>query len=463
MSKRSEELFLLAKEFLAGGVSRNTLLREPHPLDVERGIGCRVLDIDGIERIDFANNMASLIHGHAHPAVVEALTEQARRGTAFTMATKIEVEYARHLCGRSPSFARIRFVNSGTEAVMAGMKAARAFTGRPRIAKAEGAYHGSYDYAEVSQAPAPNSWGDRSRPTSVPLAAGTPSGVLQDVVVLPFNDAEAAVKVLDEHREEIACVLLDTMPHRLGLVPAREDFVRALRDWTRANGALLMLDEVITFRTEVGGMQGRFEANSDLTALGKIIGGGLPVGALTGREEVMSVFSSHGGKPPLLPHSGTFSANPMTMAAGLAAMRLYDAEAVARLNRLGRLARARIEEAISVAQVPASVSGAGSLFRVHMRSTPPTDYRTSFPTPKEKEALGLYVDGLYDHGIVSIHTGAGTLSTPMAEPEIERLAEAVLASLRRVKTECWDSLAEEATTIERLPRRPARSGRERPV
>lgn len=463
MSERSAELFQQAKEFIAGGVSRNTLLREPHPLYVHSGSGCRVLDVDGVERIDFANNMASLIHGHAHPAVVEALTAQAQRGTAFTMATEVEVEYARLLCGRSPSFNKIRFVNSGTEAVMVGVKAARAFTGRTRLAKIEGTYHGTYDYAEVSQAPAPRSWGRRTRPTSVPLAAGTPHAVLQDVVILPFNDSKTAVKILNEHRDEIACVLLDMMPHRLGLVPVEEEFVLILRDWTRENGALLMFDEVITFRTEVGGMHVRYEAMSDLTALGKIIGGGLPVGALAGSDEVMSVFSSRGGKPPRLPHSGTFSGNPMTIAAGLAAMRLYDAEAVARLNRLGRLARGKIEEAISAAGAPASVTGAGSLFRVHMRSSPPRDYRTSFPTPKESEALKQYVTGLYDEGILMIHTGAGTLSTPMDEAEIDRLAEAVLASLRKVRSECWDSLAEESEQVAKPPTRQSGPTQHRPA
>lgn len=463
MSERSAELFGQAREFIAGGVSRNTLLRDPHPLYVTSGNGCRVVDVDGVERLDFANNMASLIHGHAHPAIVKAITKQVRRGTAFTMATEIEIEYARHLCGRSPSFGKIRFVNSGTEAVMAGLKAARAFTGRSRFAKVEGTYHGTYDYAEVSQAPAPRSWGRRSHPASVALAAGTPAGVLQDVVVIPFNDPKAAIKILNEHREEIACVLLDMMPHRLGLVAADETFVRALRDWTRDNGALLMIDEVITFRNEVGGMHARYEAVPDLTALGKIIGGGLPVGALAGSDEVMSVFSSRKGKPPRLPHSGTFSANPMTVAAGLAAMRLYDAEGVARLNRLGRLARGKIEEAISAAGAPASVTGAGSLFRVHMRSTPPRDYRTSFPSPKEKEALALFLDGLYDEGVVMIHTGTGTLSTPMEEAEIDRLAEAVLASLRRVKSRCWDRLAEEATSVAKPPTRRSGAGRERPA
>ena len=433
MSDRSAELYLQAKQYIAGGVSRNTLKRDPHPFYAARASGCRIVDVDGVERLDFSNNMASLIHGHAHPAIVEAVTEQVRRGTAYTMASELELEYARHLCGRCPSFERIRFVNSGTEAVMTALKATRAFTGRPRIAKAEGTYHGSYDFAEVSQSPEPESWGDAAHPASVPLAKGTPEGVLRDVVVLPFNDPDAAVDTLNAHRDEIACVLLDLMPHRLGLVPADEAFVQALRDWTLENGALLLFDEVITFRTEVGGMQTRYGVRPDLTALGKIIGGGLPAGAVAGREDVMAVFRYAGGRPPRIPHSGTFSANPLTMAAGLAAMRLYDAEAVARLNRLGRLVREEIEAAISVAGVPACTTGAGSMFRLHLRSTPPRDYRSFFPSPEEAETLRLFVNGLYDAGVVMIYTGAGTLSTPMGEPEIDRLAEAVLTSLRKVE------------------------------
>ena len=238
MSDRSAELWVQAQEVLAGGVSRNTLLREPHPYYVDRGSGCRIIDVDGVERIDFANNMASLIHGHAHPHVVEAVTAQLQRGTAFTMATEVEIDFARHLCGRSPGFDKVRFMNSGTEAIMAGIKATRAFTGRPRFAKAEGSYHGAYDYAEVSQAPAPQTWGRADRPASVPLAIGTPEGILQDVVVIPFNFPEAAIATLNEHRGEIACVLLDPMPHRLGLVSADESFVQALRDWTLENDAL---------------------------------------------------------------------------------------------------------------------------------------------------------------------------------------------------------------------------------
>ena len=430
MTDRSAELFRQALEFLPGGVSRNTLLRSPHPYYVAQASGCKTIDVDGVERIDFANNMASLIHGHGHPAIVEAVTAQLSRGTAFTMATEAEIVFARHLCGRSPNFDKVRFVNSGTEAVMASLKAARAFTDRPKIAKIEGTYHGAYDYAEVSQSPAPDRWGEADRPTSVPLAVGTPAGVVQDVVVLPFNDAAAATAILDQHRGEIACVLVDPMPHRAGLSPVQDSFVQALREWTRSDGALLVFDEVITFRTEWGGMQARLGVQPDLTALGKMIGGGFPVGAIVGSDEVMGVFAP-GGDGPRLPHSGTFSANPITMTAGNVAMTLFDAEAVARLNRLGELARTRLQQAISITGAPASVSGTGSMFRVHMKPEVPRDYRSSFPTPEEKRALTTFVDHLGDAGFLLIYSGAGALSTPMDEAEIDALAEAAVPAFRK--------------------------------
>ncbi len=431
MSDKSAALFARAQRSLAGGVSRNLLLRKPHPFYASHASGCRIVDVDGVERIDFANNMASLIHGHAHPAIIDAVTAQLHRGTAFTMATEVEVRLAEHICGRSASYDRIRFMNSGTEAVMAALKAARAATGRPRFAKVEGTYHGAYDQAEVSQASAPGKWGRRQRPASVPLAHGTPESILRDVVVIPFNHPRAALKVLDEHRDELACVLIDPLPHRVGMVPATPEFVHAIHQWTRDNGALLVFDEVITFRTEVGGMQTRFEVQPDLTAMGKIIGGGFPVGAVAGHEDVMAVFDPRGRKP-LLPQSGTFSANPVTMTAGLAAMQLYDADAVARLNRLGRRARELLAEAIALADVPASVIGAGSAFRIHLKAEAPTDYRSTFTTPTETKAMAHFVSALYDRGVMVANTGAGFLSTPMTEAELDRLAESVRTALREV-------------------------------
>ena len=328
--------------------------------------------------------MASLLHGHANSEIVEAVTAQLKRGSAFTMATEIEVAYAEHLCSRNDSFEQLRFVNSGTEAIMACLKASRAFTGKPKIAKVEGAYHGQYDYAEVSQTPNPDTWGDIDQPNSVPVAHGTPESALNDVIILPFNDIERAIAILNEHAESLACVLLDLMPHRVGLRPAEPFFVEAIREWTDKHNVLLVLDEVITFRTEVGGLQEQYNITPDLTALGKAIGGGFPVGAIAGRSDVMDVMNPL-AENVLFPHSGTFSANPITLTAGLASMKLFDAGAIERLNALAKYAIRGIEEAIGETGAKACVTGAGSLFRIHMKETPANELSRGVPFTRRKE------------------------------------------------------------------------------
>ena len=419
-SSKSAALYERARRVLPGGVSRNTVLRSPHPIYADHAQGCRVVDVEGVSRIDFSNNMASLIHGHADPETVQAVSAQLARGSAFALATELEIEYAETLCARSPSFEKLRFVNSGTEAVMGMIKASRAFTGRPKIAKVEGAYHGLYDFAEVSQTSRPESWGDAARPRSVPVAHGTPATALEGVVVIPFNDPDRAREILDEHKHELACVLLDPMPHRVGLRPADADFVRALREWTTANDVLFVFDEVITFRSEVGGAQSWYDVRPDMTAMGKAIGGGFPVGAFAGRADVMDVMDPLADKL-LFPHSGTFSANPVTMVAGLTAMRRFDEAAVARLNGLQARAVTGIREAIERTGVTACVTGGGSLFRVHFKADEPRNYREAFQGPDELAQLKLMLDHLFDGGAMMINTCAGALSTAMGEAEIDEL------------------------------------------
>jgi glutamate-1-semialdehyde 2,1-aminomutase len=428
----SQALYEQACQVLPGGVSRNTIFRTPHPFYAEKGFGCRVTDVEGVERIDFTNNMAALIHGHAHPAIVSAVGEQLQRGSAFTMATEAEVRCAQHLCSRSPAFDKIRFMNSGTEAVMAGLKAARAFTGRAKIAKVEGAYHGAYDYAEVSQTASPANWGTPEQPSSVPVAAGTPQGALDDVVVIPFNDPETAVTLLNRHAGEIAAVLLDPMPHRVGLIPADRNFVHALRQWCDVNDAVFILDEVITFRSTYGGAQAWFDAQPDLTALGKVIGGGFPAGALAGRDEIMQVFDPQQAEVRL-PHSGTFSANPITMTAGRVAMELFDPPAVERLNALGDYARRAIHETIAEVGVGACVTGAGSLLRIHLKPEIPTNYRSTYMGVDEAARVKFLVDHFYDHGIMVINTCTAALSTAMTEAEIDTLVEVLRTGLVQLR------------------------------
>lgn len=428
----SAELYQRALKVMPGGCSRNTILRKPHPIYVKQGEGCYVTDIEGVKRIDFANNMASLIHGHAHPKIVSAVTEQLQKGSAFTLATEVEITYAEHMINRNQAFEKIRFVNSGTEAVMSCVKAARAFTGRSKIAKVEGAYHGLYDYAEVSQTANPSNWGDEQNPSSVPVAYGTPRSALDDVVIIPFDDADRAIEILNQHADELACVLVDLMPHRVALHPAQKDFIHKIHRWTRDTGALFVCDEVITFRCNYGGAQQWYDVKPDLTAMGKMIGGGFPTGALAGRADVMDVMDPLADKV-LFPHSGTFSANPITMVAGYTAMKLFDQDAVAQLNALAEYTRNNIREIIQLVDVPACVTGAGSMFRIHMKAEAPDNYRQSYSTSKQKLLTNMMLDHLLDQGFIMINTCSGALSTVMTKHEIDEFSEALLTGFRLLK------------------------------
>ncbi len=429
----SEKLYHKAEKVLAGGVSRNTVFRQPYPNYANTAAGCYITDIEGVRRIDFANNMAALIHGHAFPPVIDAVIEQLRKGTAYTLASEIEVAFAQHLIKRVKSFERIRFVNSGTEAVMAMIKASRAFTGRSKIAKAEGAYHGTYDFAEVSQTANPSNWGDINQPSSVPLAHGTPPNVSKDVIIYPYNDIERTLTILDRYAEEIACVIIDPVPHRIGLMPGTDEFIEAIYHWTRKNEALMVFDEVITFRVNYGGAQENYSVQPDLSSLGKIIGGGFPVGAVAGRADVMKVFDPH-EKNLLLPHSGTFSANPITMTAGYKAMEYFDKKSVAQLNKLAQVAIKQIREAVRLADVPVSVTGAGSMFRMHLRATPPTTYRETYQTKEASTVIKELLDFMYtQENILMINTFSCMLSTVMTQAEIDRLTQGLFNAFKALK------------------------------
>ena len=430
---KSKSLYQEALEVLPGGISRNTIYRQPHPDYAVRGEGCRVTDIDGKTRIDFANNMASLMHGHAHPAIVSAVTEQLQRGTAFTMATEAELRFAQHICSRNAGFDKIRFMNSGTEAVMAMIKAARAITGRPKIAKSEGAYHGTYDYAEVSQKSKPENWGSESSPASVPVVQGTPQRALDDVIVVPFNDVDRTIDLLNKHKDELACVLIDPLPHRVGLFPASDEYMKAIREWTADNGSLFCLDEVITFRMGFGGAQDWYpDVQPDLTALGKIIGGGFPVGGLAGKADLMACLDPTRDTLPF-PFSGTFSANPITMTAGRVAMELFDESAVTKVNALGDYARKEIASAIHSSGVEACVTGKGSMFRVHLKADPPIEYRSAWQDKEEVSKIAFLVNHLYDRGFMMINTCSVALSTVLAEAEVDQMVEALAEGLSKLK------------------------------
>jgi glutamate-1-semialdehyde 2,1-aminomutase len=432
-TSEAARLFERARGVMPGGNSRTTVYLAPYPPYAADGSGPWIVDADGDRRLDLINNYTALIHGHAHPAVTAAAAERLGRGTSFALPTREEVDLAALLVERLPAVERVRFTNSGSEAVMMAIKAARGFTGRSRIAKFEGAYHGSYDWAEVSLDSTAENWGPLAAPASVAYSRGTPPGVLEDVVVLPFNRPELAARRIAEHAGTLAAVIVDPVPNRVGLMPADREFLESLRAVTAAHGILLIFDEVISFRVGYHGAQGHFGIRPDLTTLGKIIGGGFPVGAVGGWADVMAVFDPTGGRPPV-PHGGTFNANPVTMAAGLAAMRLLDRAAFDRLAELGTKLRDSLAACFKDAGVTGAVTGVGSLFRIHPSDRPLTDYRSTRQDRAEAARLDRIVRFLLDHGVFMSATGLGCLSTPMGDTEIEGFLEVFLGALEAERT-----------------------------
>jgi glutamate-1-semialdehyde 2,1-aminomutase len=425
----SRELYARARKVMPGGNTRTTVYIDPFPIYAARGEGCRVWDVDGNVYFDCINNFTAMIHGYAQPEAVTAVTEQLPLGTAFGAPTVSEIELAELLVDRLPSVEQIRFANSGTEAVMMAIKAARAFTNRPKIVKIEGAYHGSYDFAEVSLDSSPSNWGDM--PASTPYARGTPQGVLNDVIAVPFNNSEALKAVFDAHGHAIAAVLIDPMPNRAGLIPARRSYLEALEEIAHAAGALVIFDEVISFRLGYSGAQGLWGIRPDLTALGKIIGGGFPVGAVGGSREIMAVFDPTRGKPAL-PHGGTFTANPVTMRAGLAAMRALTSEALRHLDDIGDRLRDATNAALRKHRLAGTCVGLGSLFKVHFTDNPISDYRSIYPTPAERKKLDAFHKGLLNRGVLSANYGLFALSTPMGTTDAENILLAIDETLGAV-------------------------------
>jgi glutamate-1-semialdehyde 2,1-aminomutase len=427
LDSRSGELYERAKAVLPGGISRLQTLVDPFPIYAGRGEGSTIVDVDGTHRLDMMNNFASLIHGHARPEVIDAATKAARNGSCFAMPTEAEIALAELLCTRVKSVDRVRFCNSGTEAVMLALKAARARSGRPRIAKIEGAYHGMYDYAEVSLDSAPDNWGND--PNSVRFAAGSPSAVLDDTVVFPLNDTEAAERILRDAGDSLAAILIDPVPGVFGMIPMTPEFSAMIQRVAHDIGALIVIDEVIALRLGYHGAQAKFGIEPDYTTFAKIIGGGFPVGAVAGTEDAMAVFSHERGKP-LNPSSGTFTANPVTMSAGLATMELMTPEAYTALDALGEHARRVAARAFQAAGASGQVTGVGGMFAIHLHERPITDYRSSYPVGDEAargKALHL---ALLEAGFIMSPKISAFMSTAMTTDDIDRYGAALEAVLR---------------------------------
>ena len=425
----------IAGRYLPGGDTRSATYFSPYPVYMERGRGCYLYDADGNQYLDMLGNYTSLIHGHALPTIVDAIREQAVNGTVFGAAGAVQYLHAEHLCSRIPAMDMIRYCNSGTEATLFVIRAARAYTGRDAIIKIDGGYHGGHDLAEVNILPDIQTDG----PPRASVRAGVPTSVLQDVQVVPFNDLAAVASLLEKDAGRIAAIIVEPVLGAAGVIPPQNGYLAGLRELADRFKILLIFDEVITLRLHSGGMQALTGVTPDLTSLGKIIGGGLPVGAFGGRAEIMALFDP--AHPQAVFHSGTFNAANMVMAAGLAALKALDQAAIDRINALGDQLKEGFNDAFKQAGLRGQVTGIGSMNQVHWHDGPLNNARDSVRALSAAGELpGLLHLAMMNRGIYSAKRGMYIISTPMTEVEIDKATGAFAETLELLKPYIADRL-----------------------
>ncbi len=421
---KSEELFAEAQKFIPGGV--NSPVRAfravgGQPFFATRAKGAHVWDVDGNEYIDYVGTWGPAILGHAHPKIIQAVRAAAENGTSFGIPNPLEVTMARLICSMVPSVQQIRMCNSGTEATMSAIRLARGFTGREKIIKFEGCYHGHADSLLVKAGSGALTFGH-------PDSAGVPAAFTEHTIVLPFNEPDAVAAAFAANQHRIAGIIVEPVPGNAGLYLPKPGYLQFLREATQADGALLIFDEVMTgFRLAQGGAQERFGIRPDLTCFGKIIGGGLPVGAFGGRAEIMGCLA------PLGPvyQAGTLSGNPLAMAAGIAALEeLKTGEAYGRLEQLGAWLETGMKDAARAAGVPVQFNRCGSMFCAYF--APKAVHNLADAMKSNRDQFKAYFHAMLEAGIYLAPSQfeAGFLSTAHTEADIQQTVAAAAKALR---------------------------------
>jgi glutamate-1-semialdehyde 2,1-aminomutase len=422
----SKKMFARARRILPGGVDSPVRAFNAvggSPLFIRRASGARLEDVDGNTFIDYVMSWGPLIHGHAPPGLVGALARAARAGTSFGAPSPLEVELGERVRRLMPSLERVRFVSSGTEAAMSAVRVARAATGRERIVKFEGCYHGHADSFLVAA-------GSGALTFGVPTSPGVTRGAANDTLVASYNDLESVHRVFDAHRGEIAALIVEPIAGNMGLVPPADGFLRALREVTSAHGTLLIFDEVISgFRAAPGGAQALADVRPDLTCLGKIIGGGLPVGAYGGRADLMALVSPEG---PVY-QAGTLSGNPLAMTAGIWCLDRLKPRLYQRLATLGARLAAGLASAARDAGVAVQVNAFGSLLTPFFTDRPVHDYRSA--TAANTAHYARFFTGMIERGVYPPPSQfeAWFLSAAHTARDVDRTIEAANAAMRDVR------------------------------
>ena len=431
-SPTSQEMSGRAATVFPGGDTRSSAHYKPYPLAIHQAQGAYLTDVDGNTLLDFMNNFTSLVHGHAHPAVVEAVQQQVARGSAYAATSLNQIELGELICSRIDSVEQLRFTSSGTEATQMAVRCARAATGRAKIMKMEGGYHGSYEQAEVSLVPLPAQRGDLATPTSLAVDASFPPNVLADTVVCPYNEPELAQQLIEQHADELAAVIVEPMLGSMGMLPATSEFLHMLRKTTAAHNIVLIFDEVITLRLAPGGAQATHGVQPDLTCMGKIIGGGLPVGAVGGRTSLMSLFHPDQKQPVM--HASTFSGNALTMAAGYAALSHLKTDEISRINHLGDQLRRGFNQAFAQAGIRGCATGDGSLTNILFTDQPVSNARTALDSMIAAGPISALLHlTMLRHGVMSASRLMYCTSTAMTQDDIERCITALHESLAELR------------------------------
>ena len=425
-TSKSQQLFSAAQQLFPGGV--NSPVRAfravgGQPLFIDRGQGAYLYDVDGNRFVDYVLSWGPLILGHAHPAVVAAITETALRGTSFGAPSELEIKLGRLIQAFMPNLEMLRFVNSGTEATMTALRLARAYTGRSKIVKFEGCYHGHADMLLVKA-------GSGVATLGLPDSPGVPVASVADTLVVPFNDIAAVESLFSQNGHEIAAVIVEPVAGNMGVVPPEPGFLESLRRLTTECGALLIFDEVMTgFRVHPGGAQGLYDIHPDLTTLGKVIGGGLPVGAYGGRKEIMQMVAPSG---PMY-QAGTLSGNPLTMAAGIATLEeLRNPEIWNNIEHMTTCLGEGMRAAAINAGVKVIVHQVGTMFTTFFSDQPITNWssaKLAYTQFYGEFFRAMLLEGIY---LAPSQFEAGFLSSYHSEEVVEKTIEAAQNAFQRI-------------------------------